>query len=143
MIYCKVENGGRIPVKSYEGSVGYDIFSNEVITIPKGKRSLVSTGFSINMKDSDLKNIYFRVAPRSGLSVKGFDIGAGVIDPDYTGEIKVLFINNSEEDYTIQRYDRIAQLIPECVYMGAIEFCPQDKLTDTSRGDKGFGSSGK
>lgn len=143
MIHCKIENGGRIPTKSYEGSVGYDIFSNEVITIPPGKRSLVSTGFSIDMKDSDLKNIYFRVAPRSGLSVIGLDIGAGVIDPDYTGEIKVLIINNSEEEYNILRYDRIAQLIPECVYMDTIEFCPKDKLTGTSRGDKGFGSSGK
>ena len=59
------------------------------------------------------KHIYARVAPRSGLACKGIDVSAGVIDSSYRGTVKVLLVNNSENDFTVSIGDRIAQMILE------------------------------
>ena len=134
-------------IKSSNGSAGWDIYSNEIVTIPRGSRILVKTGITIN----ELPNyLYLRVAPRSGLSCKGIDIGAGVIDSDYRGEIKILIINNSCDDFDIDKKTRIAQLIPETIstlpfylslpsLISPIAFPIQPR----TRNSGGFGSSGK
>lgn len=129
----------RIPFKSYPGSAGYDIFSIESVTIAPGSRLLVRTGVSLEVPEY----YYIRVAPRSGLSVRGIDVGAGVIDSSYRGEVKVLLINNSKEFYNVQEGDRIAQLIMErCgnAEISVLEY--YDELSMSERGQNGFGSSG-
>jgi dUTP pyrophosphatase len=129
----------RIPFKSYPGSAGYDIFSIESVTIAPGSRLLIRTGVSLEVPEY----YYIRVAPRSGLSVRGIDVGAGVIDSSYRGEIKVLLINNSKEFYNVQEGDRIAQLIMErCgnAEISVLEY--YDELSMSERGQNGFGSSG-
>ena len=84
--------------------------------------------------------MYARIAPRSGLSVKGLDIGAGVVDSDYRGPIKALLINNSNIPFQVNVGDRMAQLIlerienPECILV--------NELPTSKRGSKGFGSTG-
>ena len=84
---------------------------------------------------------YGRVAPRSGLSVKNFiHVGAGVVDSDYRGELKVLLYNFSDVDFIVNAGDRIAQLIIE-------KYTPTDveevvELELTIRGEGGFGSTG-
>ena len=85
---------------------------------------------------------YGRIAPRSGLAVNNFIcVGAGVIDSDYRGEVKVLLINHDEKiDFKIHYGDRIAQLIIEKYTVTDIE--ESDELNDTNRGENGFGSSG-
>ena len=126
------------PTKAESGSAGYDLYSTEEVIVPAKTRRLISTGISIEFP----KRFYARVAPRSGLSVKNnIDIGAGVIDSSYRGEIKVLFINNGNTDYTINIGDKIAQLILEQCGNPKIEVV--DELSLSERGESGFGSSGK
>ena len=127
----------RIPAKAEPGSAGYDIFSNEHVVVAQGTRKLISTGISIEVPDY----YYVRVAPRSGLACKGIDIGAGVVDSSYRGEVKVLVLNNSTEPFEINKYDKIAQLILERCGNAKIELT--DTLSDSIRGSGGFGSTGK
>ena len=127
------------PYKSYPGSAGYDIFSIESVTIEPGSRRLIATGVSLEVPEY----YYIRVAPRSGLSVKGIDVGAGVVDSSYRGEVKVLLINNSKESYNVQEGDRIAQLIMERCGNADITILEYyDELSMSERGENGFGSSG-
>ena len=84
---------------------------------------------------------YGRIAPRSGLAAKNsIDVGAGVIDSDYRGEVKVLLFNFSEIDFKIAEGDRIAQMIIEKYTITALT--EVETLDDTVRGDGGFGSTG-
>ena len=131
-----LNSDAKIPQKADSGSAGYDIFSSFKITIPPGKRQLVSTGISLEVS----KYFYIRIAPCKNLSVKGIDIGAGVIDSNYRGEIKVLIINNSYEDFYIETGAKIAQLIIERCSDTRIEVV--DILSETERGFGGFGSTG-
>ena len=80
------------------------------------------------------------MAPRSGLSLKGIDIAARVIDRDYTGEIRVLLVNNSDFDCVGKIGDRIAQLMIERI--AAVDIEQVESIGQTARGDKGFGSTG-
>lgn len=131
-----VNENAMVPYKKYEDDAGYDLFSCEDAIIPPRNRKLVNTGISIAIP----KGTYGRVAPRSGLSCKGIDIGAGVIDSSYCGIIKVLCINSTDKPYEIKMHDRIAQLIIECIKN--FELNVVSELCETERGDKGFGSSG-
>ena len=125
------------PRRATEGAVGYDLHAVTLVTIPPAARTLVPTGISIETPD----NMYGRVAPRSGLATKtGIDISAGVIDPDYRGEVKVLMINNGSEPHEVQPGDRIAQLILEGAQTPLV--IVTDNLSATVRGQAGFGSTG-
>ena len=87
------------------------------------------------------KGCYGRVAPRSGLALKKFiDVGAGVIDSDYRGELGVILFNFSDEDFVIHMGDRIAQLIFEKIKTPTIK--ELDSLEGTDRGVEGYGSTG-
>lgn len=84
---------------------------------------------------------YGRVAPRSGLAWKNsIDVGAGVIDEDYRGNVGVILFNHSDVDFKVARGDRIAQLLLEKIITP--EVVVVDELVDTERGDGGFGSTG-
>ena len=84
---------------------------------------------------------YGRIAPRSGLAVRNaIHVGAGVVDADYRGEVKVLLFNHSDEAFEVKEGDRIAQMIIEKYTMTALEEV-QD-LSETERGAGGFGSTG-
>ena len=83
-----------LPTRASPGSVGYDLYSMENMTINACERGIVSTGICATIP----QGVYGRIAPRSGLSVKhGIQTGAGVIDPDYTGELKVILFNHGSE----------------------------------------------
>ena len=84
---------------------------------------------------------YGRIAPRSGLSKKGLLVNAGVIDRDYTGPVKIMLHNLTNETYIISKKDRIAQLILEKIELSDIKLV--DSLVTTDRGEGGFGSTGK
>lgn len=82
-----------------------------------------------------------RIAPRSGLASKNFiDTGAGVIDADYRGPVKVLLFNHAETDFAIKEGDRIAQLVLERIYTP--EVVEVQELEESVRGAGGFGSTG-
>ncbi len=82
-----------------------------------------------------------RIAPRSGLASKNFiDTGAGVIDADYRGQVKVLLFNHSDADFPINEGDRIAQLVLERIYTPDV--VEVQELEESTRGAGGFGSTG-
>ena len=127
-----------MPTRGSDRSVGYDLYSSEDAIVPcQAGRALVGTGITIVLPDG----VYGRVAPRSGLAVKHcINVGAGVIDPDYTGEIKVVLFNHGGADFEIKKGDRIAQLVLERCETPPIEEI--SIVEDTERGSGGFGSTG-
>ena len=149
----KLSSSATIPTYGSLGAAGLDLYANENSVIIAHTRAIVSTGIAIEWygKSTNLDNqieeipsdYYLRLAPRSGLSVKNsIDIGAGVIDCDYRGEIKVCLINNGENDFVINKGDRICQGILEKIKR--FETIKEvAKLGETDRGEGGFGSTGK
>ena len=126
-----------LPTRGYGGAVRYDLYSVDDVVIPRTHRALICTGIAIVVP----RDVYGRVAPRSGLAVKhGIQVGAGVIDPDYTGEIKVVLFNHGDKDFEVKKGDRIAQLILERCETPPIQEI--GILEDTERGAHGFGSTG-
>ena len=127
-----------VPTRGSDRSVGYDLYSSEDAMVPcQAGRALVGTGITVVLPPG----VYGRVAPRSGLAVKHcLNVGAGVIDPDYTGEIKVVLFNHGEKDFEIKKGDRIAQLVLERCETPPIEEI--NIVEDTERGSGGFGSTG-
>jgi dUTP pyrophosphatase len=129
-----------LPKRATSGSAGYDLFANESLTIQPGNLWCVSTGLSIKMPPG----VYGRIAPRSGITVKyNAHVGAGVIDPDYTGEIKVVLCNNGKVDFRVSAGDRIAQLILEKFEIVDVkEVDGFSEVSVSERGSGGFGSTG-
>jgi len=138
MFVKKLVQDAKTPTHGSALSAGYDLYSSESTIVKPGDRSLVSTGLAIQVPPG----CYGRIAPRSGLAVKyGIDVGAGVIDEDYRGHVKVLLFNHGKEDFRISKGDRIAQLILEIIALRGIVKVV-DELTETTRGINGFGSTG-
>jgi dUTP pyrophosphatase len=107
----KLISTATLPVRSSPGAAGYDLFSTDNYVVLPGRRTVISTGISVQLPPGT----YGRIAPRSGLAVKhGLDTLAGVIEPDYTGEIKVVLQNlDTVQPFVIRPGYRIAQLILE------------------------------
>ncbi|KAL4898175.1 dUTPase-like protein [Aspergillus ambiguus] len=133
----KLSDAGRAPTRGSAFAAGYDMYSAKDTVIPAKGKALVDTGIAIAVPEGT----YGRIAPRSGLAAKHFiDTGAGVIDADYRGEVKVLLFNFSEVDFTIKEGDRIAQLVLERIYTPEVEVV--EELAESVRGAGGFGSTG-
>lgn len=129
----------RAPTKGSVFAAGYDMYASEATVVPARGQALVATGISITVPEGT----YGRVAPRSGLAVKhGIQTGAGVVDRDYTGEVKVVLFNHSERDFEILVGDRCAQLVLERIVDDA-EVVVVESLDQSLRGEGGFGSTGK
>ncbi len=126
------------PTYATDGSAGLDLYADGDYAIPpESDFVVVSTGISVEI-DADKTGL---VWPRSGMASKfGIDTGAGVIDSDYRGELKVLLFNHGDDTYRIKRGDRIAQLLIVPCYRPKIEIV--DSLDETERGAGGFGSTG-
>jgi dUTP pyrophosphatase len=129
----------RVPTRGSELSAGLDLTACEDAEIPPRGRALVDTGLCMQLP----ANYYGRVAPRSGLAARlGLDVGAGVIDEDYRGSVKVLLFNHSDSVIVIRAGQAIAQLIVTPYCQGLCREIPHDQdLPDTVRGSGGFGST--
>jgi dUTP pyrophosphatase len=132
----KLNNNAIIPIKATKLAAGYDLYSIDAITIPPQSRVVVNTGLSIKTPDGT----YGRIAPRSGMALNGIDVGGGVIDQDYTGPLKIILINNNENEFKIVEGMKIAQLVCEKICYPEIQLV--DKFEQTERGSNGFGSTG-
>ncbi|GAA5908051.1 hypothetical protein JCM6882_000212 [Rhodosporidiobolus microsporus] len=133
----RLTEAAKLPVRGSALAAGYDISSAEDKVVPAQGKALISTGLSIAVPEGT----YGRVAPRSGLASKHMiDTGAGVIDADYRGEVKVLLFNLSKEDFQVTAGDRIAQLILERIATPDVQEVAS--LSETQRGAGGFGSTG-
>lgn len=116
---------------------GFDLSSAYDAIIPARGKALVKTDIAIAIPEFT----YARVAPRSGLAHKhSIDVGAGVIDYDYRGNVGVILFNLSDVDFEVKRGDRIAQLILERISMADV--VEVEELNETARGAGGFGSTG-
>lgn len=137
-------HGEGLSLPAYETghAAGMDLRAavNETVVLAPGQRRLVPTGIRIALP----AGTEAQVRPRSGLAVKrGISLvnTPGTIDADYRGEIKVILINHGDEPFTIERGDRIAQLIVAPVLR--VDWHEVDRLDDTPRGAGGFGHTGK
>jgi dUTP pyrophosphatase len=131
-----------LPAKMSEWASGFDLHAavHEPLTLAPGERALVPTGFSMAMPPE----LEAQVRPRSGLALKhGITClnTPGTIDADYRGEVKVLLINLGQEPFTINRGERIAQLVFQQVPQ--VRLAETGELPDSVRGAGGFGHTGK
>lgn len=141
--FKKLHPNAKKPTKGTSGSAGFDIYTIETMIVPAHSQVVFDTGIAMHIPNG----IYVRVAPRSGFAFRHcFNVHAGVIDNDFTDEIKVMIFNHSNGDVTINEGERIAQLIFE-KYESNIELCEYHELPVTDRCDGirygGFGSTGK
>ena len=127
----------KLPTRGSDDAAGYDLYSCKKTILEPGTRKLVNTGISIATPST---RMYARIAPRSGISAQGLDIGAGVVDSDYRGPIKALLINNSNMPFQVNVGDRMAQLILERIENP--KFIQVNELPETEQACKGFGSTG-
>ena len=133
----RMNGNANLPVRGTEGAAGYDLAAAEAAVVPAHGKCLVKTGLQIALPPG----CYGRIAPRSGLAIKKFiDVGAGVIDADYRGEVGVILFNFSDTDFMVNMGDRIAQLILEKNKTPLVKELVS--LEGTDRGGKGFGSTG-
>lgn len=137
----RLDHGEGLPLPRYatDGAAGMDVVSAENVVLEPGKRHAVATGLSMAIPHG----YEIQVRPRSGLALKhGVSVPntPGTIDSDYRGELKVIMINHGDEPFVIARGERIAQLVLAPVTHA--EWQEVDTLSETERGEGGFGSTG-
>ncbi|NXM38122.1 DUT protein, partial [Gymnorhina tibicen] len=136
--FTKLSENAFAPSRGSARAAGYQMYSAYDCVIPPMEKAVVKTDIQIALPSG----CYGRVAPRSGLAAKHFiDVGAGVIDEDYRGNVGVVLFNFGKETFEVKKGDRIAQLICERIYYPELE--EVEALDDTERGEDGFGSTGK
>ena len=132
----------KLPNYESKGAAGIDLsadIDSDIIIKPL-ERSLIPTGIAISLPE----DLEAQIRPRSGLAIKhGITLlnSPGTVDSDYRGEIKVILVNLSNDNYTIKPYDRIAQIIISQFVKAEFEIA--ENLDETDRGNSGFGSTGK
>ncbi len=136
------ESNNPLPQYSTEFSAGMDLraFLNEPVVLKPFERKLIPTGLFIELP----KGYEAQIRPRSGLAVKkGITVlnSPGTIDADYRGEIKVILINLSNEDFIIENGERICQMI--VASHETVQWKEAEVLSVTQRGEGGFGHTGK
>ncbi|KAM4747189.1 deoxyuridine 5'-triphosphate nucleotidohydrolase, mitochondrial [Rhinophrynus dorsalis] len=136
--FAKLTEKAYTPTRGSTRAAGYDLYSAYDYVIPALGKALVKTDIQICVPNG----CYGRIAPRSGLAAKHFiDVGAGVIDEDYRGNVGVVLFNFGQDAFEVKRGDRVAQLICERILYPELE--ELKVLDDTERGSGGFGSTGQ
>jgi dUTP pyrophosphatase len=130
-----------LPQKMSLLASGFDLYAavSEPVTLQPGQRGLIPTGFSLALPGE----LEAQIRPRSGLAFKhGITAlnSPGTVDADYRGEVKVLLINHGTEPFTIERNERVAQMVIQVVPL--VQLIEVAELTDTDRGTGGFGHTG-
>lgn len=138
VMFRRIHDEAIVPKAMSDGAAGFDLYADDHHRIEsEGDWNKVSTGIECAIPPGFVGLVW----PRSGMAVRqGIDTGAGVIDSDYRGEIKVVLFNHGDEPVGIDPGDRIAQLVVvPCVTVSA----EVDALPDTERAADGFGSTGR
>lgn len=134
----KINSDSKIPTYAHPGDVGMDMYSTENCILKPGERKIFFTGFALEF-ESGYAAI---VKDKSSLSKNaGIHTMGGVFDAGYRGEYNVNLINLGQEEYEIKKGDKIAQLVIIPVVIADLE--ETDSLTESSRGEGRFGSTGK
>ena len=136
-----ISKSGRMPDYKTSGASGFDIqaYLDEPVVLKPGERRLVPTGLFFEIPEG----YEAQVRARSGLAIKhgiGLVNAIGTIDSDYRGEVKVPLINFSDEEFTVRDGERIAQVVIMPVVRVDLQL--KEELSDTERGEGGFGHTG-
>ncbi|HIO41542.1 MAG TPA: dUTP diphosphatase [Aquifex sp.] len=125
------------PVRKRKGDAGLDLYAVEDVVLKPGEWKAVPTGIAVEIPEGH----FGLIKDRSGLALKhALHCLAGVVDENYRGEIKVVMINLGGEEFKVEKGTRIAQLL--IVPYLSVEVEEVEELSDTERGERGFGSSG-
>lgn len=128
-----------VPHKAHHDDAGFDLYSREDVIVAPGKRALIKTGLFIELP----YGYEAQVRPRSGLAIKhGITVvnSPGTVDAGYRGEVGVILLNtDTDEAFHITRGERIAQMVIQT--LPEVELKVADALTETKRGEGGFGST--
>lgn len=136
-LFCKIHSGCFAPTRGSAKVAGFDLRSPNDVTILAKSKEVIKTDLQIKLR----VGCYGRVAPRSGLAIQlHTDVGRGVIDEDYRGNLGVIIFNHSEKPFNVLCGHRIAQLICRKLYYPEIKEVKE--IDDTKLGDEGFGSMG-
>lgn len=136
-----LSDDATLPTRAHEGDAGLDLYSSQSAHIGPGERWQVSTGVAVEVPGGHAGLILPRsgLARRNGISLVN---APGLIDAGYRGELKVLLLNNDPaEIFRIEAGDRIAQFVITPIVIG--DPVAVESLTDSERGEAGFGSSGR
>ena len=132
----KITDKATLPSKAYRNSAGHNLYSAYDYKIPPQGKEKIMTDIRVKVPEGT----YGRIAPKSGPAMQNhISIGAGVIDEDYTGNLSILVFNLSNSEFDIKTGDSIAQLI--CERIAHPTLIEVSSLSQTERGEKGFGSS--
>lgn len=134
----KLQPDAKLPAYGRPGDAGMDFFCSETVTIEPGQRKQIGTGVALEIPEGFVALSW----DKSGLSHNhGLHLLGGVFDHTYRGEYKIMLLNTSDQAYTFNAGDKVAQILIQPITTVEIE--ETDQLSETVRGDHGFGSSGK
>ena len=133
----KVQMDAKLPQYGHTGDAGLDLFSSIDFVLEKGQVEAIPSGVKVAIPDGYVGLIW----DKSGVSLKGVHRLAGVIDSGYRGEVKVVMINLSDKPFAIDKGMKIAQMLVQPITM--VRVVEAEDLDNTSRGEEGFGSTGK
>lgn len=133
----KLDNGAIMPTRAHSTDAGLDIYARETQIVPAKESAIFDTGVHIELPNGTAGMLI----SKSGLNVKHGITSEGLIDVGYTGSIVVKLYNNSGYDYTVNKGDKISQLVIMPILTPQLELV--DDLNETERGTGGFGSTGK
>ncbi len=134
----KLSADALLPSYAHSNDAGMDVFTPVEFSLEPGERKLIPLGFAMEFSDDHVA----RCLDKSGLASKhGIHTLAGVMDASYRGEINVALINLGQEPYTFSKGDKIAQIVMTPISHASI--IEVDTLSETTRGEGGFGSTGK
>ena len=139
----KLKENAKIPHRATNGSAGMDLYAciDKSVTLAPGQLAVIPTGIAIELPDNTCAAFLYA---RSGLGVKHgicLSNGVGVIDSDYRGEVCAGLCNVSDKPYVIEPFERVCQMVIAPVLTPDV--VEVDELSDTARGEGGFGSSGR
>jgi dUTP pyrophosphatase len=133
----RIHPEARLPVYQHPGDAGLDLFSVVDEVLGAGELKAVPTGIQVAIPEGHVGLIW----DKSGISLQGIHRLAGVVDAGYRGEVKVVMINLGREPYAVKKGMKIAQMLVQPVVAAEVMETPD--LDDTSRGEGGFGSTGR
>jgi dUTP pyrophosphatase len=138
MKFYKTNADAQLPVKNHKDDAGWDLISVEEKIIPAKDKAVVDVGLKLAYLEP---GYWIRVSSRSGMSFKnGILAHPGVVDNGYRGSLGVLLYNHSNDDYKVNKGDRVAQIVLHFNIEMDVDW---GDIESTERGDKGFGSSGR
>ena len=135
----RISPGAKLPVYGHPGDAGMDLFAAEEVVLGAGEVKAVPTGVKMAIPGGYVGLIW----DKSGVSLQGMHRLAGVVDAGYRGEVKVVMVNLGKKPYVFKIGQKVAQMLIQPVQAVEVIDVGEDELDETSRGEGGFGSTGK